>query len=360
VKHQPTILLVGNAVDWASLLHLKNISADVNALLAQQQAEMLDVKDGKQELTDISPILFKQSRLDVHDNKENIAGSAKCESKEGEKPDILEASEKLEPKILLMEMTPKEVHRRTGFQDIFSLINYVAIVCGGDLDLMTRTSSNLTWLEEWVFHLEMMYGRTKICWQDYVHDYGHYQNGLRHIFKEKLGLIVSARKRWPMYALHQEDVTLRDKQWSLHFELTSGVRLVMHDNTNVPMQNPNDADLNRALYSQNYGWCCAKGGISVQLCSWIQNLELCTGGIDDSGYIEAVGVLEEQQEFSKADTTSLLSFLNIFDKGYRCTLEAHRHGQTSLQPKFAKSNKQFRRNQMLHSACVAVIHSGNE
>jgi hypothetical protein len=28
---------------------------------------------------------------------------------------------------------------------------------------------------------------------------------------------------------------------------------------------------------------------------------LCTGGIDDSGYIEAVGVLEEQEAFSKAD-----------------------------------------------------------
>jgi hypothetical protein len=144
----------GNSVDRASLRYLKNISADVNALFSQQQAEMYDVKDGTQELKDISPILLKQSRLDVHDNKENIAGSAKCESK-GEKPDKLKASEKLnaseklEPKILLKEMTAKEVHRRTGFQDIFSLISYVAIVCGGDLDLMTRTSSKLTWLEEW-------------------------------------------------------------------------------------------------------------------------------------------------------------------------------------------------------------------
>jgi hypothetical protein len=225
---------------------------------------------------------------------------------------------------------------------------------------MTRTSSKLTWLEEWFFHLEMMYGQTKIRWQDYVHDYGHYKNGLRRIFKEKLRLVICARKRWPMYALHQEDVALWDEQWHLHFEPTSGVRPVMHDNTNVPMQNPNDADLNQALYSQYYGQCCTKGGVSVQLCGWIRNLELCTGGIDDSNYIEAVGVLEEQDEFSKADMTSLLSFLNIFDKGYRCTLEAHRHGQTCLQPEFAKSDEQFRRNQTLHSACVAVIRSGNE
>jgi hypothetical protein len=72
-----------------------------------------------------------------------------------------------------------------------------------------------------------------------------------------------------MYALHQEDIALRDEQWNLHFEPTSGVQPVMDDNTNVPMQNPNDSGLSRALYLQYYGQCCAKGGISVQLCGWI-------------------------------------------------------------------------------------------
>jgi hypothetical protein len=53
---------------------------------------------------------------------------------------------------------------------------------------------------------------------------------------------------------------------------------VMHDNMNVPMRNPSDADLNRALCSKHHGQCCAKGGVSVQLCGWIRNLESCTGG----------------------------------------------------------------------------------
>jgi hypothetical protein len=38
----------------------------------------------------------------------------------------------------------------------------------------------------------------------------------------------------------------------------------------------------------------------------------------------------------------------------------HARGQNCLQPEFAKSDEQFRRDQTLHSACVAVIRSGNE
>jgi hypothetical protein len=53
--------------------------------------------------------------------------------------------------------------------------------------------------------------------------------------------------------------------------------------------------------------------------------------------------------------------LNVFDKGYRCTLAVCMPGgQNCLQPEFAKSDEQSRRDQTLHSACVAVIRSGNE
>jgi hypothetical protein len=38
----------------------------------------------------------------------------------------------------------------------------------------------------------------------------------------------------------------------------------------------------------------------------------------------------------------------------------HARGQNFLQPEFAKSDEQLRRDQTLHSACVAVIRSGNE
>jgi len=58
--------------------------------------------------------------------------------------------------------------------------------------------------------------------------------------------------------------------------------------------------------------------------------------------------------------TSAKGFVNILDKGYRITLAAINEGQTCLQPIFAKSDEQFTRNEMLHSACVAVLRSGNE
>jgi hypothetical protein len=97
------------------------------------------------------------------------------------------------------------------------------MVCGGDLDLMTRTSSKLTRLEEWVFYLEMIHGRTTTRWQDYEHNYGHYQNGLGRIFKEKLGLVISARNRWPKHASYQ-DFIFRDELWNRHFKPNSGIR----------------------------------------------------------------------------------------------------------------------------------------
>ena len=91
-----------------------------------------------------------------------------------------------------------------------------------------------------------------------------------------------------------------------------------------------------------------------------RNLELCTGAIDDSNYLEEAKVLKEQAVFAAEDTTSLLSFVNILDNDYRAVLEARIHGQKCLQPVFAESNRQFRRDETLHSASVAVVRSANE
>jgi hypothetical protein len=101
--------------------------------------------------------------------------------------------------------------------------------------------------------------------------------------------------------------------------------------------------------------------VASSLYSYVVGCDLCTGGIDDSGYhIEAVGVLEEQKQFAEADETLAESFSNIFDNDYWCTLAARKQGQNCLHPEFATSDEQFRRHQTLHSTCVAVIRSGNE
>ena len=88
-----------------------------------------------------------------------------------------------------------------------------------------------------------------------------------------------------------------------------------------------------------------------------------TGRMGDSDQIRTTGVLEDQQQFAKNDTSSEdhEPFLNIFDKGFRNVLDARRCGQRCLQPVFARSDEQFTRDETLHSACVAQItRSGNE
>lgn len=136
----------------------------------------------------------------------------------------------------------------------------------------------------------------------------------------------------------------------------------MHDNTNVSWAAPPDANLNRALYSEYYGECCAKVGVAQQLCSWTRAVELMTGGIPDSAYVDMAKLFEDQKKFAERYPDPLVEggFINIMDKGYRCTLSAMNHGQTCLQPDFAESDRQFSRESTLHSAAVAVVRSSNE
>jgi hypothetical protein len=90
-------------------------------------------------------------------------------------------------------------------------------------------------------------------------------------------------------------------------------------------------------------------------------LELCTGAIDDTAYIDKVQTLRMQDEFAKNDPTSDKPFTNIFDKGYWCILAALEHGlQLCMQPTFALSDKKFSTNNALYSAGVAAVRSGNE
>ena len=60
----------------------------------------------------------------------------------------------------------------------------------------------------------------------------------------------------------------------------------MHDNTNLKLVTPYDTDKQQSLCSEYYAECCAKGSVSIQMCGWIRELHLFTGGIDNSKYIE--------------------------------------------------------------------------
>jgi hypothetical protein len=64
------------------------------------------------------------------------------------------------PPILTLGTSDEEVKRRTGFASESAMLSYIFIICGGDVELIRKRNSSLTWYEEWVFHLEWKYGRT--------------------------------------------------------------------------------------------------------------------------------------------------------------------------------------------------------
>jgi hypothetical protein len=265
------------------------------------------------------------------------------------------------PSVTLVQLTPKEEKRRTGFRDLKHLLAYSAVVYAGCLDKMAKTVTKMTWLEELFFLYEFSWGRSKIRVQDNAQDYNCSYNTLRKALQYRLRWELDCRVRWPMYASYEEDAKFRDASvWSRHFDPdpVKGHRPVMHDTTNIPLPSPSSGHLNQDLHNVYYNQCCAKAGVAVQLCCWIFGLPLVTGHSDDDRQIEDTKILELQKEFSENDPTSDRPFLNVFDKGYHQLLPASKHGQMCLRPPDA--DKEFVGEQVLRSACIAVIRSGNE
>ena len=137
--------------------------------------------------------------------------------------------------------------------------------------------------------------------------------------------------------------------------------LVMHNNTDVPLMQPSDPQLQWALYSQYNGRCIANGGIAIQPCGWICTWELCTGGINDSRYVKMVTIFDKQQKYAHYDETDHWPFTNIFDRGYQVVLDGIKCGnQICIQPAFTDNEKKFTTNEVLYSAAIAALRSGNE
>ena len=49
-----------------------------------------------------------------------------------------------------------EVHSCTGFSSLASLIAFIVVLNNGDIGAMTKTTTSLTWLEEWFLYFENM------------------------------------------------------------------------------------------------------------------------------------------------------------------------------------------------------------
>jgi hypothetical protein len=330
-------------------------------LAMQQKHEMEDLESGMQALSDISPCLLKEVGLDVHYTGAVGAMNVPLWDIQKEKKEKLRLQE-TRTIVKLDDLIPSEVKRRTGFRDLPSLLCYAMVVCNGDVELLLQTSSKLTWLEEWLFYFEMKYGRTFNRWVDLETAYKCSTKPLRKVWVKRVSLELTTRDRWPMYASHDEDKKFRDKKWDEKFDTENNQkRIVMHDATAIPWMTPANANQQRALFSDYYGTCCAKAGVSNQLCGWIRGMPLMTGRITDSQMVKDSNILAEQRKFSEAEQNhSDIPFTNVFDKGFRNVLDALKEGQKCVQPTYSKGDSQFTGEETLYSALIAMIRSGNE
>ena len=288
----------------------------------------------------INSALLAESEMEAH-----VVASEQEEHKKKKRKLCIEASKKnpdkntpkdtmkgRTPKFSLDDLVPKEVHRLTGFLDFQSMMQYVIIVCGGNIDILTKTQSKMTWLEEWLLYLTWAYGRVHRRKKDFMKMFGLREETLSKVVKSKIGLVIACRLRWPIYASLEEDEKLRKSQWNDMVKRNGSkrLRLIMHDMSDLSLDNPTDAELNRALYNDYYNGCCGKGGIFSQPCGWEGTHELFSGGIGDSDYIRRSKILEMQQQFQEEDKDldgEIISFINIFDKGYRVLLDCRKNGK---------------------------------
>merc|ERR1711935_1002502 len=103
-----------------------------------------------------------------------------------------------------------------------------------------------------------------------------------------------------------------------------------------------------------------QGWGSNQLCGWIRGIPLFTGTVIDSQMIKDSKILEQYKTCSEIDGSSKKPFANVFYKGFRNALDAAMEEQTCIEPRYSKGGGQFKREDTLHLACVAVIRSRNE
>ena len=259
-------------------------------------------------------------------------------------------------------LSDKEIKRRTGFCSEHDMLVYICIICNGQIEMMVRTSTALSWFEEWFFFFELKYGRSCGRWEDAAscEKYGICVKYLRKLFVRKLQLELTCRKSWPKYFSHAEDVFFMSDEFEERYK---NRRIIMWDNTNINIAQPSCADMQRATWSSYYAHNVLKGGIFLMLCGWMGAHNLWTGAVSDTRYNGEGEILNEQKEFAESDLVNnqVLPFTNMTDKGYRLLLAAWQKGhQLVLQPDFKDSDSKFSAEQKISSSVIAKDRSANE
>jgi hypothetical protein len=165
--------------------------------------------------------------------------------------------------VRINKINDKKVKLHTGFPSLLTLLGYVSVICGGNIDTIQSSSSTLTWFEEWYIFFQVVYGRSSPRWVDMADRYKVSEATIRKIYDKKIRMALAARQQWPKYVSMTEDDTYRKTdKWDAYI----GKRVVMYDNTNVIMFQPLCADAQRATYSLYYSGNVGKGAVHIQPC----------------------------------------------------------------------------------------------
>ena len=85
-----------------------------------------------------------------------------------------------------------EIKRRTGFMNERHMLSYITVICNGNFNGIGYSPSSLSWYEEWLLYLEMIWGKSIQRWID-ASSYTNYEldsKQLRIIFDRKLDQVL--------------------------------------------------------------------------------------------------------------------------------------------------------------------------
>jgi hypothetical protein len=185
------------------------------------------------------------------------------------------------------------------------LVNFVHSDCvQRDQKIKTTTTSELTWLEEWFFYFEMVWGKSLHRWIDAQATYKLTDKLLREVFDNKLSMVLNVRNTcWPLLATQEECLKYRNRMWD-EYNGTEA-RIIMWDNTNINMFKPSSSHSQRCTYSLYYSGNVGKGSVFIQPCGWMGSHEVCMGAVSDTDYFNRSGMSKIHETYQPDDPSTL-------------------------------------------------------
>ena len=107
----------------------------------------------------INPIVKNLARLDTHvpdtaSASPNGEGRFFKTEKSRSTVGTPKKSSAHDPPVVDLNISDSEVKRRTGFESLHTMLVYIFIACNGDVAVVTKRNTSLTWFEEWFLHFE--------------------------------------------------------------------------------------------------------------------------------------------------------------------------------------------------------------